>query len=284
MTGAVSGDEPGRAPTNIPEDLSQVAGETPGGTGDGCVQIAYMHGSRVSHSFHTSLMTTIAYDKSVGANIINAMPYAVSCSGPQSIIEGRNMAVQVFLDKTEHEWLLFIDTDMGFEPDSVERLLFAADPTSRPVIGGLCFAMKHMGPDGKGGFNVRPIPTLYMWGRTPEQGMGFATRFRYPPETVVQVAGTGAAFLLIHRSVVEQVREAHGDHWFDLIAYADGVQVSEDLSFCYRLGKLQIPVFVHTGVKVSHHKEIWLDERDYRMPDVEPMAAHMEAAKQAVGE
>lgn len=266
-------------PTDIPAGPSEVAGEGPGGTGDGCVQISYMHSSRVSHSFHTSLMNAVAYDKSVGANIINAMPFAVSCSGPQSLIEGRNLAVRTFLDKTKHEWLLFIDTDMGFEADAIERLVFAADPTVRPVMGGLCFALKHMGPDGRGGFRIQPIPTLYMWGKTPDQGMGFATRFRYPPETLVQVAGTGAAFLLIHRSVVERLRAAHGDHWFDLVSYDDGVQVSEDLSFCYRLGKLGIPVFVHTGIQISHHKEFWLDEDAYRMPEVEPMARHMEAAR-----
>jgi hypothetical protein len=243
------------------------------------VQIAYLHPGQVSHSWHISLMNAIAYDKSVGLNMYENAPFAVSCSGPNSLVEGRNMAAKHFLDETDASWLMFLDTDMGFEADAIERVRLAADPVERPVVGGLCFALKHMGPDGKGGFVVRPLPTLFMWGQTPDQGFGFANRFRYPPETLVQVAGTGAAFLLIHRSVLERIRKDDGDHWFDFVSYKDGMQVSEDLSFCYRVGKYEIPIFVHTGVKVSHHKEFWLSEDDYRMPEVEPMARLMEAAK-----
>jgi hypothetical protein len=212
------------------------------------------------------------------------MPFAVQCSGPNSLPEGRNMAVEHFL-KTDCDWLLFVDTDMGFQPESLERLLLAADPVERPVVGALCFAMKHMRSDGHGGFIVRPIPTLFSWGVHPGQGVGFANRLRYPPETMVHVAGTGAAFLLIHRGVLEEMRDlailaGHptGETWFDLRNYDDGTSVSEDLSFCWRVGQLGKRIFVHTGVKVTHHKELWLSEDDYTMPDAEPMQGMMDAA------
>jgi hypothetical protein len=123
-----------------------------------------------------------------------------------------------------------------------------------------------------------------MWAQDPKRGhYGFANRFIYPPETLVQVAGTGAAFLLIHRSVLERVRAEYGEQWFNLIQYEDGTTVSEDLSFCYRLLEHQIPVFVHTGVKITHHKEMWLDEHDYRMPDHEPMARMADGVQQPGG-
>ena len=131
-----------------------------------------------------------------------------------------------------------------------------------------------------------------MLAKNAEQGIGFANRFIYPPETLVQVAGTGAAFLLIHRSVLEQVRQNEldretvfgrkkptGDHWFNMNTYEDGTSVSEDLSFCWRVAQIGAAVYVHTGVKITHHKEFWLGEGDYRMPDAEPMAQMMEAAK-----
>jgi len=278
VTGAAPADETAATPTDIPTEASEVTGEAPGAIAGGTVQIAYLHSDRVSHSWHMSLMNAIAYDKAIGLDVIVAAPFAVSCSGPNSLVEGRNMAATHFLDKTDSEWLFFVDTDMGFEADAIERLLLAADPVDRPVVGGLCFALKHMGPDNKGGFIVRPVPTLFMWGSTPEQGFGFTNRFRYPPETLVQVAGTGAAFLLIHRSILEAIRKNEGDHWFDFVAYGDGAQVSEDLSFCYRVAQLQRPIFVHTGVKITHHKTFWLGEDDYRMPDVEPMLQIMQAA------
>jgi hypothetical protein len=266
------GDETAATPTDVPADAPEFAGEIPRGIGGGAVQLAYLHPGQVSHSWHMSMMNAIAYDKSVGLNMIERAPLAVSCSGPNSLVEGRNFAAKHFLDETDAGWLMFIDTDMGFEADAVERVRLAADADSRPVVGGLCFALKHMGPDGKGGFVVRPLPTLFMWGQTRDQGFGFVNRFRYPPETLVQVAGTGGAFLLIHRKVLEKIRADQGDTWFNFIQYKDGLQVSEDLSFCYRVGQLGFPIFVHSGVKVSHHKEFWLSEDDYRMPDEEPMA------------
>ncbi len=282
MTETAPEDKTAAVPIAVQIAASEVVGEGAGRAGyvpgEGSVAIAYLHGSRVSHSFHQSLMSTIAYDKAVGLNLIGPMPYAVSCSGPNSLVEGRNMAVANFLDKTECEWLFFVDTDMGFQADALERLLLAADPIERPVVGGLCFAMKHMGADGAGGFKVMPVPTLFMFAKNDKQGMGFANRFRYPPETMVRVAGTGAAFLLIHRRVLAEMREYHGDAWFDFVQYGDGAQVSEDLSFCWRLADLKVPIYVHTGVKITHHKELWLSEADYHMPDREPMAAMMAAA------
>ncbi len=274
MTGAAPADETQRPPIAPPQNPSEFAGEDPGGSG---VAIAYLHGSRVSHSWHTSMMNLVAYDKSVGLNVITSMPFAVYCSGPNSLVEGRNLAVSHFLDNTEDEWLFFVDSDMGFKPDALQTLLLSADPVMRPIVGGLCFAMKHMGSDGCGGFKVMPVPTLFMWAKNEGQGIGFANRFIYPPDALVQVAGTGGAFLLIHRSVLTQMRVKFGDRWFDFVSYGDGAQVSEDLSFCWRAAQIEAPVFVNTSVRITHHKELWLGEPDYHQPPREPMQKMMDA-------
>lgn len=283
MTGVPPVDEAVGTPTEIPADASQFVGEGPEVPELGTVQMAYLHSyeGHVSHSWHTSMMNLLAYDKSIGQNLIRSMPFAVACSGPNSLPEGRNLAVQHFLDQTEHDWLFFVDTDMGFKPDALERLVFAADADTRPVVGGLCFSMKQMGADGYGGYIVRPMPTLFSWAKHPEQGVGFANRLRYPPETMVHVAGTGAAFLLIHRSVLTEIRKGFGDAWFNLRNYDDGTSVSEDLSFCWRVAQIGQRVFVHTGVPITHHKSVWLGEDAYVMPDIEPMAGVMLAAKDA---
>lgn len=283
MTGVAPGDETGRTPTDVPAVPSEVAGEDtrPHGdaTGDSSVMVAYLYNQEVSHSWHASMMNMIAYDKSMGLNVITSMPFGVFCGGPNGLVESRNMAAAHFLDKTDHEWLFFVDTDMGFAPDAMEQLLLAADPVNRPVVGGLCFAMKHLGSDGAGGFKVMPVPTLFMWAKNPGQGIGFANRFIYPPDALVQVAGTGAAFLLIHRSVLDAIRAQHGDVWFNFVQYGDGQQVSEDLSFCWRAAEVKAPIFVHTGVRITHHKRLWLSEADYHMPPREPMQTMMDAAK-----
>lgn len=238
---------------------------------DGMVQVAYLHSHEVSHSWHASMMDMMAYDKSVGYNIIGAAPFRVFCSGPHSLVEGRNMAVSHFLDSTPHEWLFWVDTDMGFEPDALDRLFESADPDDRPVVGGLCFAAKNVGPDGYGGFIIQPLPTLFGMAKDPDGRYGFVNMSTYPADSVVQVAGTGSAFILIHRSVLEEMRAVFGDSWYSPVAYEGGQPISEDLSFCYRLNQIRRGVVVNTGVRTSHHKSVWVTEAMYDQPERDPV-------------
>jgi len=264
-----TGDETGTA---TPTESPQFAGETPRPVSEGTVQIAYCHETRVSHSFCTSLLTMYADDKSVGPDNIVGAPIQVACSGPHGLVEGRNDAVRMFLDDgLGAEWLFWIDTDMGFQGDALHRLMQAADPKLRPVVGGLCFALKMTEADGFGGFHVAPVPTLFGLARDPEGRIGFANRSIYSPNTLTQVAGTGSAFILIHRSVLEAIREKHGDEWYSLISYEDGRHISEDLSFCWRVGDVGAPIYVHTGIRTTHHKELWVSEGDYHQPEVDPV-------------
>lgn len=235
----------------------------------GAVLPAYLHGHRVSHSWHESMERLMIWDE-LNERRLQA-PYRVHVSGPNGMVEGRNMAVKQFLDESVAEWLWFIDTDMGFAPDVVDRLVEAASVEQhRLVVGALCFAMKNVGSDGYGGYNVRPLPTIFTLARDRDGTIGFLGLHCYPPNTVLRVAGTGTGCLLIHRHVLEEIRAKFGDHWFDLVQYENGTTISEDLSFCWRLGHANRNVFVHTGVQTTHHKDIWVGEGMYEMPDEEP--------------
>lgn len=245
--------------------------------GDGLVQIAYLHPHVVSHSWHESMMRLVGYDAANEGRVVGTVgPYMIRCDAG-GLVESRNLAATRFLDETDHEWLWFIDTDMGFLPDTVDRLVDAADPVERPVVGALCFGLREVAYDGYGGQRTMPVPTLFRHAKTPEGHVGFTNRWDYPADTVVQVAGTGAACLLIHRTVLEKTRAEFGDTWFDPVRYGDGRRVSEDLSFCAKLGASGIPVFVHTGVKTTHHKQFWVADEDY-LRFVAPPPATEEAA------
>jgi hypothetical protein len=80
-----------------------------------------------------------------------------------------------------------------------------------------------------------------------------------------QVAGTGTACLLIHKSVFERMRDIQlptrskpgfnsAFPWFQETEH-DGGPVGEDLTFCWRAGLLGIPVYVFTGVQLGHIKD-----------------------------
>jgi GT2 family glycosyltransferase len=183
--------------------------------------------------------------------------------GSGGIVEGRNMLAKAMCDDSDAEWLFMVDSDMGFADDIVERLITAADPELRPVVGGLAFAQKTDGRSSHYGIKYRAQPTLYDFHEDDDR-IGVVPRFEYPRNTLVQVAATGGACLLIHRTALEAVRAKYGDVWFDTIRHPKGALFSEDLSFCIRLAACDIPLYVHTGIRTTHDKGgVFLDEAFY---------------------
>jgi GT2 family glycosyltransferase len=253
---------------------------------DGSVLVCYLHpATEIQHSFSVSLMGLVNHDAANRRRLFTSTgPLMMRC-GTGGLVDARNKAVRHFLDESSEEWLWFVDTDMGFQPDTVDRLVEAADPVERPVMGGLCFGMKQGDSDGFGGYLTAPFPTIYGWHQGPDGNAGFKGATGYPRDAVVKVAATGAACLLIHRTAAEKVRAEHGDTWFDQVRYPSGALVSEDLSFCYRLGMLGIPVHVHTGVRTTHAKTVWVGEREFlahrALEEIAAEAAKVEAVADA---
>jgi hypothetical protein len=223
------------------------------------VSMAYVHGTEVTYSWHACVMALISYDVAANQHVIGAQ-WLSTKYGTGGIVQARNDTVQSFLN-TDSDWLFWIDTDMGFAPDTVDRLLQAADPDERPIVGGLCFMNKELGPDGMGGMLTQPVPTIFDWWKD-NVGGGFEARWDYERNALLQVAGTGSACLLIHRSVFERIEAQYGKCWYSPVqSTLDGSWLSEDLSLCMRAAACEIPVHVDTRVKTSHYKWVWLDER-----------------------
>lgn len=229
---------------------------------DSAVVVAYVHSNDVSYSWHHSMIELIGWDLAREARVVRGGYIAYRCS-TDGLVEARNKAVKDFLADKKADWLFWIDTDMGFPADAVDRLMEAADPIERPIVGGLCFGQREQYSDGLGGWRCQAVPTVYDWIDTGDQ-MGFAVRWQYPLDTLVRAGGTGSACILIHRSVFEKIEERYGRVWYDRVPnVTTGQTLSEDLALCLRAGTLNIPVYVHTGVKTTHAKQLWLSEEDY---------------------
>lgn len=240
------------------------------------VVVAYLHPGEVTYSFHSSLNRLVDYDRSRDPSEWRLGQWmAVSC-GTGGLIEARNQTIRDFLEGPG-EWLLIVDSDMGFQPDALDHLLAVADPEERPIVGGLCFAWKETTPDGVGGFRCSPRATIFDWVEREGQPSVFMGRSIYPVNAVVRCDATGAAFLLVHRNVLEQIRGEHGEHWFDRVPGSDGSLLGEDISFCLRAGALGIPLHVHTGVKTTHMKHLWVSEHDFWAAQVAPPATERTA-------
>lgn len=231
---------------------------------DGSVSIGFIHDGSVRATFFTRFTELVLFDLANNQRLFSHDKFWLQGQyGSGGIVQGRNDIARAMCETSSAEWLLWIDTDMGFDPDLADRLIDAADPVERPVVGALCFAQKNDGGKPYGARWFRTQPTIYLWVDQGED-VGFTPRFDYERDAIVQCNATGSAAILIHRTVLERMRDELGADWYTPIKHKSGTVFSEDLSFCMRLMTMGVPVFVDTSVKTTHDKfGIFLDEEQY---------------------
>ncbi|MGH3942627.1 MAG: glycosyltransferase family 2 protein [Pseudonocardiaceae bacterium] len=248
----------------------------------GSLVLAYLHGGQVAHSFHHSCRGLWVHDL-LGEQRLTGF-IAQEC-GAGRITDGRNDVVRRFL-ATDGEWLGFVDADMGFDPDCFDRLIAAADPQRRPIVGALAFGQRRGGIGASGSVRLEQFPTIYRWVQG-ERTCGCAPMYDYPPDQLVECDATGAACFVVHRGVLENLARRHLQprQWFDEVIIGGRV-FGEDLTFCLRARDAGYPVFVHTGVRTSHYKHVYLTE-DTQPPLVDiptyvviPMRDRMELTRE----
>ena len=225
----------------------------------GDVMVGWLHPNEVSASFQKSLMGMVGWDMAHDRRMQGWSSVKCATGG---LPEGRNKLMQAFLD-SDAKWLFMVDADMGFEPMALDLLLSVGDPIHRPIVGGLCFAQREASDDGMHGFRCVPRPTIFDYVKHEDGVSRFTGRAHYPVNSLVRCAATGTAFLLIHRTVAEKVKAKYGTHWFTRITDADGAVIGEDISFFVRTNALEIPCHVHTGIRTTHLKHLWVQEQDF---------------------
>lgn len=161
----------------------------------------------------------------------------------------RNQLVATFLDRSDEDWLLMLDTDHRVSVAAFDLLTGAASFGAAPVVAGLYFAAY------RGDLYPRPVPTIYR-----DHGAGLGPVDDYPARSLIKVDAAGTGCLLVHRGALDKVRAAspHRDWaWFADGPTDDGRWLSEDLTFCARLRAAGVPIHAHTGAVLPHRKSIW---------------------------
>jgi hypothetical protein len=216
------------------------------------VVVAYIHAGQTSSYFTQSLVNLLMFDQAPDRRIVGCHNEWSSAN----ISAARNSLTAQFVDDHDADWLLWIDADMAFEHVALPQLLASADPAERPIVGGLCF-----------GSSLGVLfPTIYQFTKNEA---GDVTTLRvndYPDNQLVQCAATGAAFLLIHRTVLVAMRDRGFNAafpWFQETELS-GQPAGEDLTFCIRAGICGYPIHVDTTVKVGHHKSTVLDHDTFQ--------------------
>ena len=171
----------------------------------------------------------------------------------------RNVVVKTFLETTNANWLLMIDSDERLSLDTWHKLIDSAHDKDRPIVSGLVFAAFFDGEDA-----LRPVPTIYLM----DSEKGLQPIDDYPENQLIEVDAVGTGCILIHRSVLlemqKQATPNQGKNWAWFVEGAiDGTYFGEDLLFSKRLKSMGYKIFAHTGAILPHHKQFWLDERHH---------------------
>ena len=207
------------------------------------VNISYVHPNIVTEGFARSLAQLCLWRP----NLILGL---TSVSNPRQEI-ARNEAIKNFL-LSPSEWNMWIDTDMTFNYDAIEKLRDTALANDADMVSGLGFIYKR-------GLNAI-IPNGYAWN---EEERWFHEVEDYESGKTYEIDGTGSGFLLIHRRVFEAW---DNEYWHQTWREhpASGKSMGHDLAFCYEATQnLGFKLLWDTDVKTGHIKHFELTEENY---------------------
>jgi hypothetical protein len=210
------------------------------------VAVGFVHSFEVNAFFMNALLGLLDSNRQQVVSVISVL------SGPK--VDGaRNQLFKRWLTETNADYLLMLDTDM-VPPVNTLSTLMSHD---RDIVGGLCFV---------GGIGTAVRPTLHVIEPGDDGTPELRLWFDYPADSVVQVAATGGACLLVSRKTAMNIWRARGqDHAMPWFAYGmhNGVEIGEDIAFCLTAGKCGHEVWVDTGLVIPHAKMKFLDTAEY---------------------
>ena len=160
------------------------------------------------------------------------------------VYDARNQISSYVLKNGGYDYVLWLDSDMTFDPDLLDRLL--EDIEGRQAVTGLCFGRR---PPFK--------PCIYNRLEVEQNGQMILPHadnwFDYPRDRIFEVEGCGFACLLMKVEVLEAMG-IYGVPFFPLAG------LGEDLTFCWRAKKLDIKVHCDSRLKIGHIMRISVDE------------------------
>ena len=163
------------------------------------------------------------------------------------ITQARSKVANFFINNTEHEYLFFLDSDIGFNPEDVLKL------------------MSHRVPIVSGAYPMKIIPERYCVDVVqPEQRHG----------DLLKINGNGMGFVLIHRQVFLDIaranpglkyipsdyhsdtlhteKELNNSYHFFLEHPSENGFMSEDKAFFHRAKQVGYDVWLDTTIKLNH--------------------------------
>ena len=161
------------------------------------------------------------------------------------VYDARNQLAKYVRDRGCFDYVLWLDSDMTFEPDLLDRLL--EDIEGRQAVSGLCFGRR---PPFR--------PCIFNRLEVEQKGQMIHPHadnwYDYPRDQLFEVEACGFACLLMRVDVLEAMG-IYGVPFFPIAG------MGEDLTFCWRARKLDIRFHCDSRLKIGHIMRISVDEK-----------------------
>ena len=154
------------------------------------------------------------------------------------------------------DWILWLDSDMVFPRDTLVNLMECAEKNNLDYVCGLMFT------------RAMPCePVFYkqvVWEQDPKTGAvvkhGAEKYFDYPKNNrPFSIAGSGMGCVLGKTSVIRDVAAKFQCSPFEPMPF-----LGEDISFCWRLGRLGYKLYCDSRVKVGHVGSYVFNEETFK--------------------
>lgn len=168
----------------------------------------------------------------------------------------RNRCVEWFLNETESDYLLFVDSDIAFTPDQAHSLIAAAAKHSLQLVGGVYYSC----------FPQGVYPVVYLWQH--DQSLDARNLLSIPGhllnrqaeivrDGIVSVDAFGTGFMAVHRDLfLSLAKKFSRPTPYFAECVVNGVHMGEDMTFCIRAADPDIAVqpYVIPAIQVDHYK------------------------------
>ena len=166
------------------------------------------------------------------------------------VYDARNQITKYAIDKGGFDYILWLDSDMTFKPDLLEKLKAdiegEEDGVKKMAVTGLCFGRR---PPFK--------PCIYRHLDVRKEGLLVTPEcdpmYQYPRDSVFEVEACGFACVLMRMDMLEAMG-VYGVPFFPVYG------MGEDLTFCYRAKKLDMGFWCDSRLKIGHIMRVEIDE------------------------
>ena len=179
----------------------------------------------VSARFAQSLTTLKKVDDCIVSFIIGSLIY-----------DSRNRLAE-YAVRIDADYILWLDSDMTFPPDVLERMLKVIDEHDDiDILSGLYF--RRATPFTPVAFDVL---------ETDEKGELHFTNMDEVPDGLREVAGCGFGCVLMKTDCLFDIAGKEGPVWFSPLA-----NVGEDCAFCMRARKYGYKIYLDPSIEFGH--------------------------------